>query len=103
LSVVLYFLLEPVFGDEYQASLEPFLWLLPGVIAGAGARVFSNAIAAIGRPEWNFYVSLLVVSINVLCNLLLIPLLGLVGAAIATTIAYGVNLLIKGYIVLRKI
>jgi len=95
LAVLLSFLLAPVFGAEYQASFEPFLWLLPGVIAGAGARVLSNAIAASGHPEWNFYVSLIVVGTNILGNFILIPVFGLLGAAVATSIAYTLNAIIK--------
>lgn len=95
LAVLLYFLIAPVFGAEYQASFQPFLWLLPGVIAGAWARVLSNSIAASGHPEWNFYVSVMVVSVNIAGNIVLIPLYGLVGAALATSIAYMLNAVVK--------
>ena len=95
LAFALYFLLVPVFGSDYADALEPFLWLLPGVVAGAFARVYSNCIAASGKPEWNLYVSVFVVGTNVVGNLVLIPRMGLVGAAIATTVAYGLNAVIK--------
>ena len=95
LAIALYFLLGPVFGMAYQASFEPFLWLLPGVVAGAASRIQSNCIAAAGKPVWNFYVSILVVMLNILGNWFLIPIFDIEGAAMATTLIYGLNALIK--------
>ena len=103
LLVAVLFLVEPVFGPEYHDAIEPFIWLLPGVIVGAAARVQSNCIAAAGKPEWNMRVSILVVFINVIGNVLLIPEMGLQGAAIATSIAYMVNAAIKYYLVKKTI
>lgn len=95
LIVLLYFFLEPIFGSEYQPAFVPFLWLLPGIVLGATSRIYSNTIAAAGKPEWNMYASILVVTVNVAGNLILIPELGLKGAAIATSIAYSLNFLLK--------
>ena len=55
----------------------------------------ANDIAARGKPELNFYASLIVVSINISMNVFLIPKFGMIGAAIATSSAYSVNFLIK--------
>jgi O-antigen/teichoic acid export membrane protein len=99
MSIGLYWLIAPVFGDEYTGALAAFFWLLPGIIAGAGARVQSNCIAASGRPEWNMYVAVGIVSINVMGNILLIPRYGIVGAACATSLAYCFNAAIKFFLV----
>lgn len=72
---------------------------LPGVFAGAGARVRSNCIAAAGKPEWNMYVAVLVVTTNVVLNVMLIPAFGIVGAAWATSGAYVANAFVKGFLV----
>ena len=94
-AVALYWLLEPVFGPDFTGAFSPFLWLLPGIIAGAGARVQANCIAAAGRPEWNMYVAVGVVSVNIIGNVILIPACGIDGAAIATSIAYMVDAAVK--------
>jgi O-antigen/teichoic acid export membrane protein len=100
LSVVgLHWLLEPVFGIEFVCAFSPFLWLLPGVLAGAGARVQANCIAAAGKPEWNMYVAIWVVSLNILGNIILIPIWGIDGAAMATSLAYMANAAVKVYLV----
>ena len=84
-----------VFGTEYRAALTPLLILLPGIVAGSVARVLANDIAARGRPELNLYTSIVVVTVNIIGNVLLIPRFGLAGAAGATTIAYTLNLLLR--------
>jgi len=100
-AIALHWLLVPVFGAEYDEAMGVFLWLLPGIIAGAGSRVQSNCIAAAGKPEWNMYVAILVVSTNVILNIILIPVLGITGAAIATSIAYISNAVVKFFLVLK--
>jgi O-antigen/teichoic acid export membrane protein len=99
LAIALYWLLGPIFGDEYLQAFPAFAWLLPGIIAGAGARVQSSCIAAAGKPEWNMYVAIGVVTLNIVGNILLVPRFGIVGAAWATSVAYLCNALIKFYLV----
>lgn len=94
-AIALYWLLGPIFGEAYLDTFPAFLWLLPGIIAAAGARIYANTIAAAGKPEWNMYVALLAVAINVIGNILLIPDFGIIGAAWATSIAYCADASIK--------
>jgi len=99
LAFLLYFLIVPVFGEAYIDSLEPFYWLLPGVVVTAISRVYANCIAAVGKPEWNLYTAILVVVVNILGNWLLIPIYGISGAAMATTAAYCLNAVCKVFLV----
>lgn len=101
LSAILYYLIKPVFGGDYSSVYQPFLLLVPGIIAGAGARIQSNCIAAAGKPEWNMYVSFFVLSLNIAGNILLIPTYGVAGAATATSIAYISNAFLKALIIKR--
>ncbi|WP_421911080.1 flippase [Marinobacter sp.] len=102
-AIALYWLIAPIFGKQYQEVWAAFVWLLPGIIAGAGARLQSNCIAAAGKPEWNMYVSVGVVSINLGGNLLLIPEHGIIGAAWATSIAYGFNAVVKFWLIRKTL
>jgi len=88
LAVAIYFLLEPIFGAAYKATFAPFLWMLPGVVMWGVARMYSNCIAAAGKPEWNLCAVLLSAIVNILANVLLIPRYGVIGAAIASSISY---------------
>jgi len=102
LGTLAYPLVVIIFGKAYTESVRALLLLLPGIVAGSGARVLANDIAARGRPELNMYFSAIVVVINVSGNVLLIPEFNLSGAAMATTIAYIVNFLLR-LIVYQKI
>jgi O-antigen/teichoic acid export membrane protein len=90
-------LITVLFGEVYAEAVGVLLWLLPGVALGSLSRVLSNDLAARGRPELNLYTAAVVVLVNVMLNLLLIPQMGIEGAALATTIAYTVNAILKIY------
>lgn len=79
-----------VFGEDYRGSIVPMLILLPGVVAVAGARVWANDIAARGRPELNMYVAGVTAITNITGNILLIPVMGISGAAFATSASYSI-------------
>jgi O-antigen/teichoic acid export membrane protein len=81
-------LIKVLFGDAYLRAVKPLLFLLPGIVLGSLSRVLANDIDARGRPELNMYPTLIVVIVNVIGNLLLIPSMGIAGAALATTISY---------------
>lgn len=102
-ATALYWLISPIFGKQYEEAWPAFVWLLPGIILGAGARIHSNCIAAAGKPEWNMYVAVGVVLVNVVANFLLIPRYSLVGAAWATSLAYGFNAIIKFWLVRKTV
>jgi len=95
LSAISYFLIDLLFGLEYIGAVTPLLALQPGIVALAVSRVISSDIASRGVPEFNMYASMIVVVINILGNILLIPAWGLVGAAMATSAAYIVNLIFR--------
>ena len=88
-------LILTLFGRDYAPAINALLWLLPGVVLGSVARILANDLAARGRPDLNMYASLVVVSVNIALNLFLIPRMGIIGAAIATTLAYTFNAAIK--------
>lgn len=90
-----------LFGEAYMGAIAPLLWLLPGIALAGGARIVANDFAARGRPEWNSMLAGGVLVINVIANVLLIPLYGISGAAIATTISYGFDMIAKTAIYAR--
>jgi O-antigen/teichoic acid export membrane protein len=95
LAFVAHWLIVMIFGAEYSGAVLPLWILLPGIVCSSASRVLSNDIAARGRPQWNMYTAVVVVTVNVIGNILLIPDFGLLGAATATTIAFSLNLVMK--------
>lgn len=77
-----------LFGDEFDAAV-PVLWLLlPGIVVFAPVNVISAHLAGIGRPELNLAASGASLVVTVLLDVVLIPTIGIAGAAIATTCSY---------------
>ena len=56
--------------------------------------VLGRSLQAIDRPDLAAYATVISVAINLLLNILLISKLGIVGAAIATTVSFLVNTLL---------
>jgi len=102
-AIPLYWFLGIVFGVEYVDALPIYLSLLPGIIAGAGARVQAHCIAAAGKPNWNMYVACGVVSANVMLNSILVPVYGVLGAAFATSVVYLGDAGSKGLIIRKML
>jgi O-antigen/teichoic acid export membrane protein len=88
-------LIKLLFGTDYSGAIFPLIVLLPGIVFISSVRILATDIAARGNPALNMYVSAGVLVVNVTANILLIPQLGLVGAALATTIAYIINAVVR--------
>lgn len=84
-----------LFGPEYAASVKPFLWMLPGVVLFSMGRIIANDFSGRGRPEINTYVALVVAATNLGLNFVLIPIFGIIGAAMATSVSYMLDAVLK--------
>lgn len=94
-------LIELVFGTQFEGAFPVLAALVPGIVLWAGGRVLANDIASRGKPEITFYISIAVLVTNVTLNFMLIPLAGLVGAGIATSVAYFLDFLAKLLVYVR--
>jgi O-antigen/teichoic acid export membrane protein len=90
-SLVFFFSDEIVnlaFGKEYLPSSSALLFLLPGVVALTVWKIIANDIIARGHPFKYSLTSALAFLTMIIMDMLLIPKLGINGAAIASSIAY---------------
>lgn len=88
LSIIGYPFIWVVFGESFLPAYVPFLFLLPGLMAMTVNYSYSNYFSSIGRPLIGAYVFIAGLIINVILNLVLIPQLGISGAAISSSITY---------------
>ncbi|MDA3963233.1 MAG: polysaccharide biosynthesis C-terminal domain-containing protein [Planctomycetota bacterium] len=94
--------LIPLFiGAEFAHTYQPLRWLTLGIIVNSGSRILANDIAGRGAPGHNMWSASVAAAINILLNLVLIPPLGLVGAAIATSCAFLIDFCLKVGVFLR--
>ena len=81
-------LLPVVFGEEFRASIVPFLVLAPGAIGFLVMRVFSSAMMGAALPGRSSIPAIVALVTGVVLDLLLMPPYGATGAAIASTAAF---------------
>jgi O-antigen/teichoic acid export membrane protein len=82
------------FGSDFLGAVKPFLILLPGIIAFGIGGVMAADLSGRGKPEFAVYSSFTCLVINVILNIILIPLYGISGAAIASAIGYWADTLV---------
>ncbi|OEK04548.1 oligosaccharide flippase family protein [Roseivirga misakiensis] len=74
-------------SGEYMDSSQLIIVLSLGIVFKPWGRVFGLTLDAIGKPKINFNMLTISLMINISVNLLLIPIYGVIGAAIATTLS----------------
>lgn len=78
-----------IFGDGFKYSVLPLQILLIGtVINGSMQRPIGSILYSIGMPELNLKIFMIAAIVNIMLNLLLIPYLGIAGAAIGTIVSF---------------
>ncbi|MCC7264504.1 MAG: polysaccharide biosynthesis C-terminal domain-containing protein [Candidatus Latescibacteria bacterium] len=82
-------LLIALFFPRSPEAFAPLLWMLPGLVVAGFGSVFNTRLAGQGYPPITLWTPALALGLNVALNLALIPVLGLVGAALSTSLAYG--------------
>jgi O-antigen/teichoic acid export membrane protein/glycosyltransferase involved in cell wall biosynthesis len=81
-------LIARLFGTAYSGSVEPLRWLLPGIVLLGVQSVISNYLASRGRPRSVLVAWLTAAVVGVGLDLFVIPVYGISGAAVVSSISY---------------
>lgn len=90
-----------MYGRDFLPSYAPFLGLLPGICLFPVFKLLSVDLAARGYPVFGTIASAVALVINIICNILFIPTLGTLGAALATSFSYSCMAIISLIFFLR--
>jgi len=88
MAVIAYPLILLFFGARFSGSYYPLLFLLPGIVALSGSAVLSGDLMARGKPIYTSVSSGITVVLTVILDFTLIPLWGIIGASIASSLVY---------------
>jgi O-antigen/teichoic acid export membrane protein len=77
-----------LFGTAFMPAVPAFIWLMPGVFMLSMTSIFSSYIASQYIPLILVILYFLIALINMVLNWFLLPILGIIGAAISSTISY---------------
>ncbi len=93
-AVVTPFVIPIVYGDDFGGSIVPLLVLLPGVVLMSLYLILTRNFTSRGKQEINILAAALALVLNIGCNWVLIPRLGVTGAALAHLVSYGTAALV---------
>lgn len=82
------FLIPFIYGVSFLDSTPAFLWLLPGIFSISLSKIISANLSGSGKPQYATYTSATTLVVTIILDTMLIPSFGIVGAAIASSIAY---------------
>jgi O-antigen/teichoic acid export membrane protein len=95
LSVILYFsahfIILALYGGPFEKSAEVMQILLPGVVILTLFKVMNMDLAGKGKPWISMKAMIPALIMNILLNLVLIPMYGAKGASISSTVSYSVG------------
>lgn len=81
-------LIRVLYGAAFANAIPAFRWLLLGSVAWSTTHVTWTFVSSSGRPGVGVFVFTFATGVDALLNVLLLPRLGVVGAAIAATASY---------------
>lgn len=97
-AIILFFigknLILFLYGKEFIASVKPLILLLPGITCFAFCSIIAAYIAGRGKIEYNTIGSFVSLIATVILDIILIPKIGICGAAIASSCSYIIATLI---------
>jgi len=94
LAIVAPILIPLIFGRRFSPAIAVVWWILPGTVALSLGKLMSADLAARGKPEYSSVFALAALAVTVILDFLLIPKMGIRGAALASSIAYFVDSLL---------
>jgi O-antigen/teichoic acid export membrane protein len=87
--------LKTFFGEAYASGALALQVIMAGTIFFTVNKINHSLLLGIDKPKISAKITLTVAACNILLNFVLIPSLGIMGAAIATTISYLLALLLS--------
>jgi O-antigen/teichoic acid export membrane protein len=83
----------------YETAQVPFALLAAGIVLASGYIPFGQTLLMAGFPGWHSFFMIATVAVNVAGNVLLVPRLGISGAAAATAVSMVASVfLLKGLV-----
>jgi len=96
------FLIRLLYGQEFLPATSALYLLMPGTITMCLYKILTRNFTSRNRQELTVFAGLFGLLINVGLNLMLIPRMGIAGAALATSISYSSTSILLLFFFLRQ-
>jgi O-antigen/teichoic acid export membrane protein len=90
-----------IFGVGFEGAVAPFQILLLGMVALALKSIIVKYITGLGRPRWSTAISATNATISIALCIVLLPIHGALGAAVAVTVGHLCSVVFGVYAFLR--
>ena len=94
-------LFEWLFSKEFSDIRTVIVLMAPGIVFYSAHNILANHFQGTGQPKYNLYASLIGLGITIPSVYLLIPWLGIAGAAISTSLTFA-GIFVYQWIVFHK-
>jgi O-antigen/teichoic acid export membrane protein len=94
-------LLQVLYGPAFASAVSALWLLLPGVAVFGLGSVLAAHLAGLGRPNLNLWVAASSLVVTLTLDLLLIPSLGMNGAAVASSASYATTAVLTALLFTR--
>jgi len=81
-------LVQVLYSSAFAPAVAPLRWLLPGIFMLSIGKVLVAELLAREKPRYTVWASGVAAAVNIAGNLVLVPRMGISGAAIASSISY---------------
>lgn len=95
-------IVNTLFSPAYAPAVAPLRWLLPGIVTLSVGKVVVAEMFAREKVSYTVWVSGIGALVNVAGNIVLIPYMGISGAALASSISYSLLALLGTWYYLRQ-
>lgn len=95
-------LIPLIYGEAYSGAILPTIILFLGILFASIGKISASYFQSSGEPKIHLYITFLVFLVNIILNSALIPLVGIAGAAIASSVSYTVYGIAYVVIFIRK-
>lgn len=92
-----------LYGDVFAGSARALRWLMPGILFSCITKMMVLLVVRTGKVKYNALASGIGLVATVVMNLILVPRVGFVGAAIASSVAYLVVLMVVLWVVFKRL
>ncbi|OPX63690.1 MULTISPECIES: flippase [unclassified Methanoregula] len=97
-----YYLLYYIYGASFTGGVTPLVFLLLVQVVNIFMFLGTMSLNALDHPKEAFQVTAISAVVNIILNIVFIPIMGITGAAVATLLAIAVNAA-GAYILLSKL
>lgn len=92
---------EWLFTDAFGQVKQIILFMSPGILFLSAHMIFTHYFSGTGIPKYNLYASLVGLAVTVPATFVLIPTMGITGAAISFSCTYGAIMLYQWFVFKR--